>query len=222
MTIQKAHLRKLLQVFFLPENQLTTVLRNDIRAEIARSEGASEGGGDFHAPFWSDAKDHACGISELETSTDQRIAKNARRRRLYPLLRAGFLEWWNEKLRWSNEIVEAIQSGVKGQVGFTDINSIVKVENLLAVEIGDHSKKLIYPYFSENPILSGEAARIGLWLMSEALPRHDVKDMRILDVLRSSSITVVDHPLEGNEERLFVEHYSRILRRRRQLRREYD
>ena len=175
MSIRKIHLRKLLKAFNEPENKKITLLRNDIRSEIKKLEGKSSGGGDFHVPFWSDAKGHASGEIDLSIATFNRIAKDAKKGRLYPELRDGFLEWWHNKRRTRNEPITAFPYTVKRRFEIPDLDAIVKVENLLSILIGNpesgpQGKRIIYPYFSEDPILDEQTARLGLWLLSVALP----------------------------------------------------
>lgn len=88
----------------------------------------------------------------------------------------------------------------------------MKVENLLSLKVGDDKYRYVYPYFSDRPALTPDAARLGLWLMSRALPDYSVEDLRILDVLRGEAYSVDKHPLTGNEEEMFTLNYRRILR----------
>jgi len=222
MSIHKLHLRKLLQLFYLPYGGLTTQLRGNIRNEIAKKQGIETNGGDFHTPFWSDAKNHVAGRCDLPERTRQRISDNPRRKRLYPQLTDGFLGWWNDKRRWSNEDCEFAPENVKGQHEVIGLNAVVKVENLMALEVGDKTNKLIYPYFSEHPSLCKEAARIGLWLMDETFNKYSAEDIRILDVLRGHSFSVSECPLRGDEKALFKRHYERILKGWKKLREDYE
>ena len=96
MSIEKIHLRKLLQLFYLPANQRTSLLRSDIRQEQIKALGAADGGGDFHGAFWADAKAHVTGDDDLRTAVLDRINRNQTRKRLYPLLEKGFLGWWRK------------------------------------------------------------------------------------------------------------------------------
>lgn len=223
MAINNINLRKLLQLFYLPPNKLESKLREDIRNEIKKSDGDQSGGGDFHSPFWSDAKRHAQGALDLPAQTEIRIASNRRaRHRLYPLLTAGFLQWWNEKRRWSNQKFKIIDNSVKGRYQAPNLDATVKIENILALRIDDNSYRLIYPYFSEKPRLQEEGARIGLWVLNSTLEKYQIEDMRILDVLRGQPFSISDHPLQGNEEDLFIMKYHYILERQAILREEYS
>jgi len=103
MSIEKVHLRKLLRLFFLPDSARVSELRKDIRQEIKKAAFPGGKGGDFHTPFWTDAKNHVAGRLDLAAQVDERIARNDNRVRLYPELSKGFLNWWNEKRRWQNE-----------------------------------------------------------------------------------------------------------------------
>jgi hypothetical protein len=220
MSIEKVHLRKLLRLFYAAASERRAILGADIYSEQTKKDGDDEeGGGDFHGPFWADAKRHVEGIVDLPTQTKTRIAKNARRRNLYPLLTQGFLAWRNEKRRWRNEDFILIQD-VKGRVAFPELNGLVKVENLLAVRVENRFSRIVCPYFSEEPLLPPIGARLGLWLMSEALPRYPIEDLRILDVLRGKSFGVIDVGIEGDERAQFTAEYARVLEEWRKLKEE--
>ena len=93
---------------------------------------------------------------------------------------------------------------------------MVKVENLLSILIGDpnlgpQGKRLIYPYFSEEPILDEKTARLGLWLLCEALPEFEPEDLRILDVMRARAFSLSGSPLTGIEEHEFKKKYERLI-----------
>ncbi|MBX3505937.1 MAG: hypothetical protein KF895_10700 [Parvibaculum sp.] len=222
MSLEQIHLRKLLQIFYAPNNKRISILRADIRQEISKGAGLNGDGGDFHTAFWSGAKRHALGTADLRALTEVYIERSRQRRRLYPLLRDGFLLWWDEKRRWRNEPFEAILPSPHGRFIFEELAATVKVENLLSLEGGDHSNRLIYPYFAEEPLLSAEAARLGLWLMSVALPHRNAEEMRILDVIRGTSFGIADVPFLGNEESIFLQKYEATLAEWRRLREEYD
>ncbi len=211
MSIQKIHLRTLLAYFGLSPERRTAAVRADARAELRKEGMTSSTGGDFHSCFWADAKAHSAGMGDLLDMTLKRIADSKARERLYPVLAHGYLEWWNEKRRWINEEIRVIPEVVSAPFSFHEINGTVKVENLLALKIGNDRERLIYPYFSERPQLTAEVARLGLWLMSKALPTHAIEDMRILDVLRGEPFSVDRYPLNGEEGRIFVERYARML-----------
>lgn len=226
MSIRKIHLRKLLKAFNEPENKKISLLKNDIRNERKKLDGKSTGGGDFYGPFWSDAKNHTSGKIDLSIATLDRIAKNEHRGRLYPRLCNGFLEWWHKKRRSRNEQIFAFPYTVKKQHELSDLKAIVKVENLLSILIGDgkdepQGKRLIYPYFSEEPILDGQSARLGLWLLCEAFPEHNPADLRILDVMRAKSFSILDYPLIGTEEKEFKYKYKNLIDKWDELNQKY-
>jgi len=183
-------------------------------------------GGDFHTPFWTDAKNHAAGKLNLITQVDERIARNDTRERLYHELSDGFLKWWNEKRRWQNEPFQVIPFSIKAQLPIREVGGVAKIENLLAVTIGpqstdNQSNRLIYPYFSEDPALGGEAIRLGLWALAAALEQYSPNDLRLLDAIRGTSFGIADSPLRGNEQDLFARHYGALLREWRDLWNEY-
>jgi hypothetical protein len=212
MSLDKVHLRKLLKLFLLTERQRSTAIRADAREVMRRRDEGPEPGGDFHLPFWRDAKAHAGGRLDLHQAVHDEIEKNWRRKRLYPRLKDGFLEWWNEKRRWVNEAIVELPSSVKSSFGFVDIEGLVKVENLLSLRLGEDRFRYVYPYFAEQPALTPETARLGLWLMSKALPEYNIADLRILDVIRGEAFAVDRYPLDGSEEQTFTLRYRSILR----------
>jgi len=221
MAISPIHLRKVLCLFEADTSLRTRILRTDIRSVLAKEEGEdSDGGGDFHTPFWADAKEHVFGRADLHDRTKARIASNKTRKRLYPLLRDGFLKWWNERRRWRNAPFDALPRPVFARHPLAGLG-IVKVEGLLGVGMGDGTGRYVYPYFAEDPSLSDELARLGLWLMSEALPKYRPDDFRILDVLRSRSFGLLDRPLRGDEPVLFANKYDAVVRDWHRLRSEY-
>jgi hypothetical protein len=97
----------------------------------------------------------------------------------------------------------------------------VKVENILAVKDAAGADHFVYPYFCEEPSLGDEAARLGLWLLQAAFPRLDPTELRILDVIRGTTFSVDRHPLQGDEQQIFLRRYSALLRRWRELKEEY-
>jgi len=220
MSLEKIHLRKLLKIFYLPARERVAVLREDIRNEIQKERGEDTDGGDFYSPFWADAKNHVAGKVDLQAQVKSRIGSNKRRERLYPQLADGFLSWWNEKRRWRNEPFEFLPENVKVQFPIPKLRGVVKIENLLALKVGDQSNRIIYPYFSEKPKLPDEGGRIGLWLLGEALPNYRREDLRILDILRGTSFAAIDYPLQGNERDLFLSKYEGALKEWKKLRKE--
>jgi hypothetical protein len=222
MTIKLINLNKLLKLLAIPDNGLTSALRDDLRSERKKLDGEVAGGGDFHAPFWSDAKAHVIGILNLLRQTEKRIQSHSGRKRLYPLLASGFLSWLdflkrgtNAKIGWSNEHAH-------NHYDIPGFELTVKVDNILGLKIGDDNHRLIYPYFSEFPILSERWARVGLWLMSEALQEYSITDLEILDVLRGRSYSGASLFLKGDEESIFYDRYADILAKWLELRPEYN
>lgn len=221
MSLKKVHLRKVLKAFGLPENKLTSFLRDDIRQDIAKENGDRDGGGDFHGPFWSDAKDFVLNGGDLELQTQSRIDANYRRRRLYPALREGFMNWWNNKRRFRNEKIDPYPTAMRSRFKVEELDATIKVENLLGISVGEDGNRLIYPYFAESPVLSENNARIGLWLISQAFPKHRIEDFQILDVLRGNTFSVKSCPCNGNEQRDFNYHLKRLFEKWEKLKDEY-
>lgn len=222
MAIKKKNLRNLLQIFYAPERIRRRLLRDDVLAEIQKERGESGGGPSFYGPFWADAKEHAAGLSDLTTATELRIADNLRRKKTYPILRDGFLKWWNENRRWRNEPFEIIPETIPAQAAIHELGCIVKIENMFSVKIDEENKRLIYPYFSEIPAVSVDAARIGISIISSAMPQYKIDDIRVLDVRRGIAYGTIDSPLRGNERQLFVSDYKLALADWEKIKRELE
>jgi hypothetical protein len=222
MTPKTIHLNKLLKLFQLSVRQLTSALRGELRNERDKLVGLKEGGGDFYGPFWSDAKLHVRGIIDLRIQTGARIEASKQREQLYPKLTAGFLAWFDELKRKTNKRVGWHEARVHNHYPFPDLDLTVKVDNLLALRIGDDDFRLVYPYFAKEPILSERWARVGLWAMGEALSEYSLTDMEILDVLRGRSFRGSRIFLKGDEEALFARKYAEVIYEWDDLRAEYD
>jgi hypothetical protein len=221
VSLQKIHLRRLLQLFYAPKNLRTSKLREDIRRDISKAAGEESDGGDFHTPFWADAKEHVLGHADLRALSIGRIADAKGRARLYPLLTDGFLEWWNDKRRWRNEPLELLPTPPRAQLLLPEIGATVKVENLMGLESGPDFHRLVYPYFAEVPVLPTEAVRLALWCLRETLLQHDISNMRVLDVLRGGSFGTLDVALVGDEREVFVRRYRELLDDWDELRKDY-
>ena len=221
MSIDRIHLRKLLKIAFLSPKERRSALRADIREELARLAGDDSAGGDFYVPFWADANAHVFGGMDLHNAVEGRIAVNGRRDNLYPQLRDGFLLWWNNRRRWTNAPYVPGQM-LKGSFPFPGLDAIVKIDNFLSVVDGLHQQRVIYPYFAPAPVLSDEAARWGLWLLTRAFPDVPAQQFRILDVIRGRTFSLDRSPLDGDEETNFRRKYSQLLNERAALRAEYD
>jgi hypothetical protein len=218
MSIEKIHLRKLLRLFYADRRERRRLLVSDIRNALNKEQDAENNGGDFHGPFWADAKDHVAGTSDLREQSKIRIASNKARSRLYPQLTETFLSLWNEKMRWRNEKFESYPTSVKAQLAIKELGTIVKIENVVAVRIPDGSNRVVYPYFSETPLLPLEGARLGLWVLKEALPAFRAEDFRIVDILRRSYFRPAEIPMQGDERKTFVQKYDAVLAEWRKLR----
>jgi hypothetical protein len=153
MPIKKMNLRNLLQIFYSTEKYRAKLLRRDVIEQIKKDNGKIGSGQYFYGPFWADAKDHAAGLKDLTIETYNRIEKSERRKNTYPILRDGFLSWWNEKRRWRNERFDIIPQTDSVNANFYEIDCVVKIENMFSVRIDESEKRLIYPYFP-NPLTS--------------------------------------------------------------------
>lgn len=193
-------------------------MRRDIWEDRDReSREDPSGGGDFYGPFWADAKGHVFGTVDLTEATAFRIGQNERRQNLYPRLRDGFLLWWRERRRWTNQPFRPGQS-IKVRFPFPGIEAVVKVEGVLSVLDGLDAERFIYPYFAAEPALSEHAARLGLWLLVRAFPSVTPEKIRILDVIRGRTFSIDRTPLRGDEEEDFRRRYLELLRLRNELR----
>ena len=211
MSIQIINLNKLLRLCTLPENKLITELKADLNAERKKLDGQKSGGGHFHHPWWDVAKDHVIGEADLSESLPYLVAAGINRDRLYPMLTEAFLSWFDEFRRSTNMAIGISEEEVHKHYVVPRLGLTVKVDNLLALRLGHDSHRLIYPYFSEWPALPQDWARVGLWLMRDALVEFDITQMEILDVLRSRSFRGSSVFLRGDEEAIFAAKYRHML-----------
>ena len=86
---------------------------------------------------------------------------------------------WRETMRWRNEPFQFVPESVKAQLEVKKLGAVVKIENTASVRVWDGSHRVIYPYFSEEPALPEEGARLGFWALREALPKFPMNDFRI-------------------------------------------
>ena len=198
MSIEVIHLRKLLQLLYSNPRQQETLLRTEVRNDILKSQGGTVAGGDFYAPFWSDVRSHVFNVEDLHATVEKRIENNDRRALLYPILRDGFLKWWEESRRWTNTPFEQVRSP-SVSYRFNELLT-VKIEGMLGVRDALGIERYIYPYFSEAPALKNEGARISFWLLTRAFPAISVDGFRILDVSRGRIYSPDWCYLEGDEE----------------------
>jgi len=212
MSVLDIPLRKALQLFYANERMRRSILKEDIRLDRKKEAGGTRSqGGDFYLPFWSDVKKHIAGEGDLEKSTLSRIDGNKNFKRLYPLLKDGVLELLSAKLRWSNEPVEIIPQSVHGNLNIQEIGAIVRIRDALHARVREKYTRVVYPYFSEEPSLSEEGGRLGLWAMQQALPNLDPDDMRLIDPLRRVFFSPETTPLRGDEQAIFINKYKMLL-----------
>lgn len=217
MPLERIHLHKILKLFFSSDRERRSILLRDLRFQKAKEEGRDDNGPDFYAPFWSDVRTHVFGRSDLHDSTEGRIAANSRsRKNLYPKLRDGFLRWWIERRRWTNEPFHPGRH-LKSSYTFVELGATVKVEGVLSVRDAQDAEHFIYPYFGPEPVLSEEAAKLGLWLLIQALPEVSPTEIRILDIIRGQTFSVDRTPLIGNEEDKFQKRYRKLIDERNAL-----
>jgi len=212
MSVLDIPLRKALQLFYAPPTLRQSILKEDIRLDRRKEAGGTRSqGGDFYLPFWSDVKKHISGVGDLSKLTDDRVTSNRKFRRLYPLLKDGVLELLSAKLRWSNEPVEIIPQSVHGSLKVEGLNGTIRIKDALHARVRREYTRVVYPYFSEEPALSDEGGRLGLWVMQQALAELDPDDMRIIDALRRTFFSPQTTPLQGNEEAVFRENYKSLI-----------
>lgn len=202
----------------MQDKDLISELRTDIRNEIKKDAGEGSSGGHFYMPFWSDVKLHVLGVADLSDSTRARIAADRNKRKLYPLLEAGFLKLWD---RGGNQNVALIDKSPKGKYEAESHDLIIKVDNIMGITI-NNQERLGYPYWFPDPTLSKEAARVGLWATSNALADQKSENIRIFDIMRSSFYSLENTPLEGNEETILLKNFERISELRKKLKLEYE
>ena len=227
MSIHSGQLSKVLKIGYAPEPLARKLLNLDVLETLNKEKQVKDlsppAGGDFHSPIWSvfkkhifikDAGDFSEVVNDLIYGNESKGTKgNRRRERLYLPLGRGLMTWWLEKRRWINEKIKPIKKKPTGSIKCNEIGSEFKINNFLAVMVGDSSHRFIYPYFSEAPALSEEAARVGLWQIHIALPSIDVSELRILDVMRGKCYSVADVPFKGNEQQLFENLCENIINR---------
>ncbi|WP_412063863.1 hypothetical protein [Rhizobium sp. SYY.PMSO] len=212
MSVLDIPLRKALQLFYAPQHLRRSILKEDIRLDRRKERGGSRSqGGDFYLPFWSDVKKHIGGTADLSELTDFRIRSNKRFKRLYPLLKDGVIELLSAKLRWSNEPVEIVPQSIHGSLAFSDIGGTVRIRDALHARVRGEYTRVVYPYFSEDPTLSDEGGRLGLWAMQKALIEIDPQDARVIDILRRTFFSPQTTPLLGNEESIFRNNYISLI-----------
>lgn len=213
MSVLDIPLRKALQLFYAPQPLRRRILMSDIRLDGRKEAGGNRSqGGDFYLPFWSDVKKHTVGAGNLSELTEERIKSNKSFKRLYPLLRDGVLDLLNAKLRWSNEPVELVPESVHGNLLIDELGGTIRVKDALHVRVSGQYTRVVYPYFSEEPALTDEGGRLGLWVMQQVLTALNPNDMRIIDPLRRTFFSPETTPLQGDEGATFYEHYRLLIR----------
>lgn len=209
MSLQTINLRKILKIIYLPQNKRTSAIRTDIRADIAKARGFLDGGGDFYGPFWKDAKGHVFNEVDLKEQARLRIEANPNRTNLYPRLCDGFLLWWDERRRWTNQPFMPADP-LKATCRLPGIDAVIKFTNILSVRDGNADDHFVYPYWFPDPAISEEAARIALWALCQAFPTVNPSELRLLDVMRGQTFSIDRNALQGNEEAIFPCDFNRL------------
>lgn len=212
MSVLDIPLRKALQLFYANQALRRSILKDDIRLDRRKESGGTRSqGGDFYLPFWADVKKHISGDGDLTQMIDDRIASNKSFKRLYPLLKDGVLELLSAKLRWSNEPVEIVPQSVHGNLQIEGLGGTIRIRDALHARVREKYTRVVYPYFSEEPALTDEGGRLGLWVMQQALAKLDPHDMRIIDPLRRVFFSPETTPLKGDEEEIFHDKYTKLI-----------
>jgi len=212
MSVLDIPLRKALQLFCANEASRRSILKNDIRLDRKKEAGGSRSnGGDFYLAFWSDVKKHISGDGDLAEMISIRIASNRNYKRLYPLLKDGIIELLSAKLRWSNEPVEIIPQSVHGNLKVDELGAVFRVRDAIRARVREKYTRIVYPYFSEDPALSEEVGRLGLWAMQQALPDLDPSEMRLIDPLRRTFFSPETTPLHGDEKSVFCDKFRSLV-----------
>jgi hypothetical protein len=120
-------------------------------------------------------------------------------------------------MRWRNAPFEFFPESVKAQLAVDGLKAIVKIENTAAIKTWDGSDRVIYPYFSENPSLPEEGARLGFWALGAALPNYRSEDFRIIDMQHRTYFRPTDVGMTGDEKKKFIERYDLLLKQWRKL-----
>ncbi|WP_332817546.1 hypothetical protein [Sphingopyxis sp.] len=213
MSVLDIPLRKILQLFYAEHKLRRSILKDDIRLDLKKEAGGTRSqGGDFYLPFWSDVKKHISDIADLNELTAARMESNRNFKRLYPLLRDGVLDLLNEKLRWSNEPLEIVPQSVHGSLKIEELGGLIRIRDAIHARVREKYTRVVYPYFSEEPALTDEGGRLGLWAMQQALKKLDPNDMRIIDPLRRAFFSPEMTPLRGDEEMVFHERYRSLIK----------
>ncbi len=221
MSVLDVPLRKALQLLYAPPQLQRSILKEDIRLDRKKEAGGNRSqGGDFHSPFWSDVKKHISGGGDLAQLTDGRIKSNSRFKRLYPLLKDGVLELLSAKLRWSNEPIEIRSQSVHGSHFIDELGVTFRIRGALHARVRGEYNRIVYPYFSEEPALSEEGGRLGLWVMQHAMSNLNPADMRIVDPLRKTFFSPQNTSFHGNEDVVLRDRYALLIDEWEKLKRE--
>jgi hypothetical protein len=211
MSIRDIGLGRLLKFLASDEKSTISLLRGELRSERRKELEASSGGGDFYVPFWADAKAHVSQGLDLEVLTRLRIAELKQRKVLYTLLTERFLEWFDDVKRGSNSLIGLADAEAHTRHAVPGFDLVIRVENNLVLDVGFGHLRIVAPYFAKSPRLTPTWARVGLWLMSEALADFDITEMEILDVLAGRSYEGRSLALKGDEQAIFEARYTELL-----------
>ena len=213
MALNNVSLNKLLKMLPRPLSARQAIIRHDAADAVLKEKKIeTDDGGNFYGEFWCDAKEFVLRGGNLTRLVKDRMSASRSKRRLYPILRDGFLRWYVSNFSGSAAGDRKEIGNAFGKCSTLAPAGSVRVHGLLAWEEPDGSRHLIYPYFDKDHALGPRAARLGRWTMAKALPEHDQESMAILDVLRGAVFDNDNCPLVGNEEEVLSERYKGFLR----------
>jgi hypothetical protein len=109
---------------------------------------------------------------------------------------------------------------VHGNLRIEGLGGTIRIRDALHARVRGEYIRVVYSYFSEEPALSEEGRRLGLWVMRQALTEPDPGDMRIIDALRRTFFSPQTTPLQGNEGMIFRENYKSLIGEWERLRHE--
>lgn len=213
MALNNVSLNKLLKMLPRPLGARKTIIVRDASDAVLKEKKVqNEDGGDFYASFWCDAKKFLLRGEDLRQLVSERIRRNPPKLRLYPMLRDGFLRWYEVQFGETDSADRDEIANAFGKCTSLTPSGDVRVHGILAWKEPDGSRHLVYPYFDKDFSLGPRAARLGRWTMASALPKYDAESMTILDVLRGAAYGNDNCPLLGNEEQVLSERYEGYLR----------
>jgi hypothetical protein len=216
MALDRLSLSRFLELLQLPHARRLRAIERDARRSVYEEKygkGSSDGG-DFYGPFWADAKRSVVDeVFDLAEATDERIASNKSRRRLYPILRTGFEAGWTT-LRDSRPIASTLRLIPKLAVTVkgSEAEDHLRATSVLAVQDPDKILHITYPYFSKDQRLGQRHARLGLSILKQGFAPAKPRTVAILDVLRGKSFVAEDIGSDDSGKDELIDRYDAVMR----------